>query len=424
MSRASTERRPTQPQPSVDHMANSSNVFQYLHESAVSSKVDMADIPSSRSSSVDSDEETDDGNPEISVTSQGSISPPMPTIADEDVDVYMDKERYDSGISIQGSSPEQQHYPKVFAKHSNDGHHRHGEFDADEDEDEDDEDDDEDEESDEDEDNDGVAQHSQALQKFLFHTVNDNEQPREPQDEQLRQELKNKEDELRQHVIQNPQPQRSDFRFRGAPSPTLPTGSPYYAPAAPYGVPPEMMYPPPPMIAYPPAPPASGPVIPQYGQHMAQPQPSPGYGYYPTHFDSTRVTILGYEKLANKLLEYPDSQADTKQEVKPLYRKFEALNHRVLLHLQDEISELEEELRYMDESIAQLTPTGNNACLQLPSRRNDARFGGDLHYQRTELLGRIYIKLGQYSKFIEPHGLEGFEAYRRLQIKDCLPSGQ
>ena len=58
---------------------------------------------------------------------------------------------------------------------------------------------------------------------------------------------------------------------------------------------------------------------------------------------SANDTMIGYELLAHKLSELKKgSKADS---VVPAYRKFEQLNHRVLLHLQDEISELEEELR-------------------------------------------------------------------------------
>jgi hypothetical protein len=82
----------------------------------------------------------------------------------------------------------------------------------------------------------------------------------------------------------------------------------------------------------------------------------------------------------------------------PMYRKFSHLNHRVLLHLQDETSELEEELRHLDECIAQITPRDAEGYAYPASRRGDARYGGEMHFKRTELLGRIYQKLEQYSK--------------------------
>jgi hypothetical protein len=102
--------------------------------------------------------------------------------------------------------------------------------------------------------------------------------------------------------------------------------------------------------------------------------------------------------LATKL-----SQSACKEDlpVKPLYRKFEQLNHRVLLHLQDEIAELEEELRVLDEMIAQTSVTLPEKKVQPASRRADARYGSELHFQRTQILGRVFLKLDQYSKQLQ-----------------------
>jgi hypothetical protein len=82
-----------------------------------------------------------------------------------------------------------------------------------------------------------------------------------------------------------------------------------------------------------------------------------------------------------------------------MYRKFEYLNHRVLLHLQDEVCEMEEELGHLDESILHTSPRDEAGHAFPASRRGDARYGNELHYKRTELLGRIFQKLGQYSKW-------------------------
>jgi hypothetical protein len=84
--------------------------------------------------------------------------------------------------------------------------------------------------------------------------------------------------------------------------------------------------------------------------------------------------------------------------VKPLYRKFEYLNHRILLHLQDELCELEEQLRAMDEIIAQLDPALADGQKTPASRRNDAFRGSDLHHRRTQLLGNIFMKTEQYNR--------------------------
>jgi transcriptional regulator of heat shock response len=127
---------------------------------------------------------------------------------------------------------------------------------------------------------------------------------------------------------------------------------------------------------------------------------------YQPHAQASRPTVVGYELLANELSASSpaSSSSDTHRKKKkglvPMYRKFSHLNHRVLLHLQDETSELEEELRHLDECIAQMTPRDADGYPYPASRRGDARYGGEMHFKRTELLGRIYQKLEQYSKFL------------------------
>lgn len=122
--------------------------------------------------------------------------------------------------------------------------------------------------------------------------------------------------------------------------------------------------------------------------------------------DPTQTTLVGYEALAAKLSSSsvtPD-EPDDNPPLRPLYRKFEHLNHRVLLYLQDEITELESELRRYDEAIAQasakaLGQAGGKDTKQLPvSRRAEAKVGTEAHHRRVELLGRIYMKTGQYSE--------------------------
>lgn len=125
---------------------------------------------------------------------------------------------------------------------------------------------------------------------------------------------------------------------------------------------------------------------PQYSNAMP---PAP-----PFHPDPTRKTVAGYEVLAEKLAQ--QSQAMGEGVWQPAYRKFAQLNHRILLHLQDEISVLEEELRMVDESIAQRAEIMEG---EIPpaSRRLEMRYGSEMHHRRTELLGRVFQKLGQYS---------------------------
>lgn len=115
------------------------------------------------------------------------------------------------------------------------------------------------------------------------------------------------------------------------------------------------------------------------------------------HLDLQKKTVAGYEKLADKLSHSTDTGETV---VQPLYRRFERLNHRILLHLQDELSELEEELRGLDEMIAQTTAAKapEESAMPPASRRADARYGSEFHFRRTQVLGKIYQKLQQYSK--------------------------
>jgi hypothetical protein len=120
-------------------------------------------------------------------------------------------------------------------------------------------------------------------------------------------------------------------------------------------------------------------------QHPAHPKGGSGHD-----------TMIGYELLAHKLSELKKGRKD--DAVVPAYRKFEQLNHRVLLHLQDEISELEEELRQLDQEIAEASPGAQTGHRHPASRRGDTQFGNDLHRQRLDVLGRVFLKLEQYSK--------------------------
>jgi hypothetical protein len=146
----------------------------------------------------------------------------------------------------------------------------------------------------------------------------------------------------------------------------------------------------------------------QPSQSQYPPVQPPQYQIRPSEPKSPKPTRVGYELLAERLSKSSneDEAGSEKEHLVPMYRKFESLNHRVLLHLQDEIAELEEELRYLDECIAQCLPRDYAGHQYPASRRGDARYGGEMHNRRTELLGRIYLKLGQYSKTLtspDPH---------------------
>ncbi|KAF2863033.1 hypothetical protein K470DRAFT_211724 [Piedraia hortae CBS 480.64] len=110
--------------------------------------------------------------------------------------------------------------------------------------------------------------------------------------------------------------------------------------------------------------------------------------------DLTQRTIGGYEMLAIEL-------SAPRSSVQPVYRRFEALNHRILLHLQDEITELEEHLRETDETIAQLDPARVAGQQQTPaSRRAEARSCDELFHRRTFILGRSFQKMEQYYRVL------------------------
>lgn len=97
----------------------------------------------------------------------------------------------------------------------------------------------------------------------------------------------------------------------------------------------------------------------------------------------------GYDLLASSI--------DSKSEdfLRPIYRKFETLNNRMLLYLQDEISEIEDRLRELDSTIAQENQYYGN---RPASRRVEARFPSHLQLQRMDLLARSFAKVEQYSK--------------------------
>lgn len=264
--------------------------------------------------------------------------------------------------------------------------------------------------------------------------------------------LKQQEQELANHILQSPQPQK-DFQFGAAQSTNVYAPMPLYSPRAYSGVSPASpqataapMYAWPQMPSFPAPlpignsphqspeakkafpltvqPPMGAPVpsaqqyYPPFSPHSVQPP------VYQPHVAPPRTTVAGYELLADKLSEpaVGGSKSTQRKTIVPLYRKFEHLNHRVLLHLQDEISELEEELRQLDECIVQISPRDESGEAYPASRRGDARYGGEVHFKRTELLGRIFQKLGQYNqaltsfndlvKNLDPANAEDVQAYR------------
>jgi hypothetical protein len=125
--------------------------------------------------------------------------------------------------------------------------------------------------------------------------------------------------------------------------------------------------------------------------------------------DLSKLTLTGYEQIALEL-------STTESPVKPLYRKFEYLNHRVLLHLQDELCDLEEQLRTIDEAIAQTEHTSADGQKTPASRRGDAfraRGGSELHNRRANLLGSIFVSTEHYNR--------AMSAYASIAKESVIP---
>ena len=124
--------------------------------------------------------------------------------------------------------------------------------------------------------------------------------------------------------------------------------------------------------------------------------------------DLNQRTVAGYEMVALEL-------ATSDSPVKPLYRKFEYLNHRILLHLQDELCELEEQLRIADEVIAQMATAIADGQTTPASRRGEVFSGSEVHARRTLLLGHIFTKTEQYNR--------AMSSYNSM-VKDSRPADE
>ncbi|RAL01687.1 uncharacterized protein BO80DRAFT_444374 [Aspergillus ibericus CBS 121593] len=113
----------------------------------------------------------------------------------------------------------------------------------------------------------------------------------------------------------------------------------------------------------------------------------------------------GYGLLASRLSSSTESQ---EPRIPPLYRRFEDVNHRVLLHLQDEIAQMEEDLRVLDEyeELHRAAAAEQEGTTILPaSRRMDAQAQvySSLHYRREELLGTLARKTEQYNNALSAY---------------------
>lgn len=219
------------------------------------------------------------------------------------------------------------------------------------------------------------------------------------EDRHLREELHDRQDEAASHILQSPQPRR------------------YHSFARPrYDVRPGVQHMPYQDLHHPPAyqPRRSSMTGSQMFTPSALYSQQSRQGPFPHAYiedDPSRETKIGYELLAQKLAENTKVASETvdDESFAPLYRRFDFLNHRVLLHLQDEIAELEEDLRRVDEMIARQqgqvqqtkeeNMTDSNVSQTVPtSRRDEVRSGDELCERRSHILGRIYTRLEQYNK--------------------------
>ncbi|KIW11331.1 hypothetical protein PV08_10631 [Exophiala spinifera] len=99
------------------------------------------------------------------------------------------------------------------------------------------------------------------------------------------------------------------------------------------------------------------------------------------------ASLSGYDLVAHKLMH---------EELPPVFRRFQKSNYRMLLQLQDEISEMEDDLAALDlkDSRRRLKVDGSTSPA---SRRLSWEWTqSDLQSHRLEVLGRLYIKLEQY----------------------------
>ena len=127
-------------------------------------------------------------------------------------------------------------------------------------------------------------------------------------------------------------------------------------------------------------------------------QPRLGSNYIKHLPRAEKLPLSGYQLLASKL----SSSHPLSPPIQPIYRRFETLNHRILLHLQDELAELEEQLHRLDTADTQTRRLRN--CFLPASRRTEVLAGGELQWHKTDILGKIGYKLEQYSTLF-PHSL-------------------
>lgn len=113
----------------------------------------------------------------------------------------------------------------------------------------------------------------------------------------------------------------------------------------------------------------------------------------PPNYQLTGLPLSGYELLAAKL---SGNMAGSR--LAPIYRRFEFLHHRLLLNMQDELIELEDQLRNLDAADTQMRTFSGRI---LPaSRRQENMSPTDATWKKKEIISHIAQKLYQYSGYL------------------------
>ncbi|KAG6040744.1 hypothetical protein E4U41_007255 [Claviceps citrina] len=130
-----------------------------------------------------------------------------------------------------------------------------------------------------------------------------------------------------------------------------------------------------------------------------------GQGYPSLASRLDNMAPSGYHLLATKL-----SGDSCGQTISPIYRRFDALNHRLLLYMQDEITDLERQLISLE---AKDTVKRSYAGGVIPaSQRQDRWIDSSLAHQKTEILGLIGYKLSQYIQDIPAPTWQDIDTYK------------
>lgn len=99
------------------------------------------------------------------------------------------------------------------------------------------------------------------------------------------------------------------------------------------------------------------------------------------------MPLSGYDLVADRLAQ---------GHVPPVFRRFKRINYRVLLHLQDEITEMEDQLANLDMADTRSRLNSDGSTSPASRRLNWQWNHSELHAHRLEVLGRLYIKIEQY----------------------------